>query len=59
MLGNALPGGSTTGEKQRGRCYPECQPDAFQFARLFKNLDAISKTPVSHWLDASLSWFVW
>src|SRR6266498_490493 len=27
MFGNAFPGGSTTGEKQRGCCYPECQRD--------------------------------
>jgi hypothetical protein len=25
MLGNTLACGSTTGEKQRGGCYPECQ----------------------------------
>jgi len=27
MLGNTLACGSTTGEKQRGGCYPECQRD--------------------------------
>jgi len=50
MLGNALSGCSTTREKQRGGCYPECQRDAFQFVRLFKNLDETSKIRVSHWL---------
>jgi hypothetical protein len=48
MLGNALTCGSTTGEKQRGSCYPECQRDTFHFARLFKKLDEIPKTSVSH-----------
>jgi hypothetical protein len=48
MLRDARPGRSTTGEKQRGGCYPEYQRDAFQFARLFKSVDEISKTPVSH-----------
>ena len=50
MLRDARPSCSATGEKQHGGCYPECERDAFQSARLFKNFDEISKTPVSHWL---------
>jgi hypothetical protein len=48
MLRDARPGRSTTGEKQRGGCYSEYQRDTFQFARLFKSIDEISKTSVSH-----------
>jgi hypothetical protein len=59
MLGDALPGCSTTGEKQHGCCQPAYPRDPFRFARWFKNLDEISETPVSHWFDSSLSWCVW
>ena len=58
VLRDARPGRSTTGKKQRGNCYRECQRDAFEFGSLFKNLAEILKTPVGHWLGASLTWFV-
>jgi len=59
MLGNTPPRRSATREKQRGCCNREGRRDLFQVAHLFKNLDEISKTPVSCWLGAWVIWFVW
>jgi len=53
-LRDARPRRPATREKQCGCCYPKRPRDVFQFVRLFKNFDEISKALVSHWLGVLL-----